>query len=215
MSHAPAKNSGRRRQPDSPDIRLSKLLSYLLRHGAVQEGLRLRADGSIALNELQKHHKLQSVSFDRIKHIVETNEKQRFVLFAEPAADSEPVWYIRASQGHSLKVEALPLTRLTADNMPACVVHGTTRNKLPAIRRSGLSKMSRNHIHMASGLASDAKVVSGMRASSDTLIYIDTAKALDAGIEFYRSDNGVILSEGLNKSGVIPPEFFEKIVFRD
>lgn len=50
-----------------------------------------------------------------------------------------------------------------------------------------------------------------MRTSSRILIYIDVAKALDAGIKFWLSDNGVVLTEG-NQDGRLPVEFFQKVV---
>ncbi|KAI9477657.1 phosphotransferase KptA/Tpt1 [Coemansia mojavensis] len=208
-----AASRGRRPNNDSPDVKLSKLLSYILRHGAAKEGLHMRDDGSIALSELKKHHKLAKVSFEQIKHIVDTNDKKRFVLFQDEGPDAP--WYIRASQGHSIRVQQLPLVKLTRKTMPDCIIHGTLKRNLPAIKEKGLSKMNRNHIHFATGLFADEAVVSGMRATADTFIYIDKAKALDAGIEFYQSDNGVVLSEGLDNSGVIPRQFFQKIVFKD
>ncbi|KAJ2142923.1 hypothetical protein IW136_001819 [Coemansia sp. RSA 678] len=205
---------GRNRPDDSPDVKLSKLLSYLLRHGAVKEGLTIRDDGSIALDELKKHKQLKSVTFDRIKQIVDTNDKKRYMLFQEGSGIEAP-WFIRASQGHSMQIKKLPLTKLTSNNMPEFIIHGTTKDKLKSINANGLSKMNRNHIHFATGLATDQKVISGMRGTATAFIYIDKVKALDAGIEFFLSDNGVVLSEGVNKSGVIPPEYFEKIVLRD
>jgi len=44
-------------------------------------------------------------------------------------------------------------------------------------------------------------VISGARLTCDAFIEIDVEKAMEDGIEFYRSDNGVILSSGFN--GVI------------
>ena len=50
-----------------------------------------------------------------------------------------------------------------------------------------------------------------MRSSSDVRIYIDVAKAMQDGIEFYLSENGVILSQG--KDGVIAPKYFTRVEF--
>jgi 2'-phosphotransferase len=49
-----------------------------------------------------------------------------------------------------------------------------------------------------------------MRTSSQIFIFIDLQKALDAGINFFLSDNGVILTEG-DGEGFLRPEFFEKV----
>ena len=49
-----------------------------------------------------------------------------------------------------------------------------------------------------------------MRTSSQILIFINLQKALDAGVKFFLSDNGVILTEG-DDEGFLRPEFFEKV----
>ncbi|KAJ2369792.1 tRNA 2'-phosphotransferase [Coemansia sp. RSA 2607] len=219
MSHTPAatqkKPTHRQRQDDSPEVKLSKFLSYILRHGAAKEGMVLRDDGSILLSTLMKHKKLQSTTFEQIKHVVDTNEKKRYVLFSDLDELGSQSWYIRATQGHSIKVKEPPLVLLTADNMPSEVIHGTTREKVPLIREKGLSRMSRTHIHFASGLYGNKGVVSGMRASANAFIYIDTEKAMQDGIEFYISENNVILSKGLDNSGVIPSKYFAKVIMKD
>ncbi|OJD29914.1 phosphotransferase-like [Diplodia corticola] len=55
-------------------------------------------------------------------------------------------------------------------------------------------------------------VISGMRNSSRVLVYVDLRKALAAGVPFWRSANGVILTEGdVEKGGVLGVEFFERV----
>ena len=71
--------------------------------------------------------------------------------------------------------------------------------------------MKRHHVHMAIGLPGDGGVISGMRSSSDIVIEVDVARALAAGIPFYVSSNGVVLSPGAGVAGVIPPRFFAKV----
>lgn len=51
------------------------------------------------------------------------------------------------------------------------------------IGQYGLSKMNRNHIHMAHGLPGENGVISGMRQRCDLYIHIDTAKALGGNIQ--------------------------------
>lgn len=144
-----------------------------------------------------------------------------------PLPSQDPKDYkIRANQGHSLKLESDGLlTPITAENRPATCVHGTTHAAWPRILASGgLKAMGRNHIHFASGLpagfssitstnAADAvaaPVISGMRNSSTVLVFVDVAMAMEAGIKFWRSDNGVILSEG-SSEGVLAMEFFQRV----
>jgi len=93
-------------------------------------------------------------------------------------------------------------------------VHGTDRAAWEFIRATGLKKMGRRHIHMAIGEFEDENVTSGMRGSCTISVYVDVAKAMAAGIKFYRSENGVILSPGLGPEGCIPPACFKKVVDR-
>lgn len=51
------------------------------------------------------------------------------------------------------------------------------------IGQQGLSKMNRNHIHMAHGLPGEDGVISGMRQRCDLYIHIDTAKALGGNLQ--------------------------------
>lgn len=53
-------------------------------------------------------------------------------------------------------------------------------------------------------------VISGMRTTSTILIYLSLPSALSAGIKFWRSANGVILSEG-GANGKVGIEFFERV----
>lgn len=148
----------------------------------------------------------------------------------ENHASTNPADYlIRANQGHSLEVasEGL-LTPVTEENLPTTVVHGTTHSAWHLIVSSGgLKKMGRTHVHFASGLpagfksvaetepteagekTAPATVISGMRNSSSVLVFLDIRKAIDAGLKFWLSENGVILSEG-DEDGVIGMQFFSR-----
>ncbi|KAH3856764.1 hypothetical protein DPMN_099358 [Dreissena polymorpha] len=77
----------------------------------------------------------------------------------------------------------------------------------------GLSRMKRNHIHMAMGEPGDNCVTSGMRSSCEVTIRIDLKKAMEDGIKFFVSANNVILSPG-NEDGLIPPKYFELVMDR-
>lgn len=76
-----------------------------------------------------------------------------------------------------------------------------------SIKKMGLSKMRRQHIHFAIGEPGAQEVISGMRKSCEIMIFIDLKSALDDGIKFYLSENKVVLSSGIN--GIIPPKYFK------
>jgi 2'-phosphotransferase len=72
--------------------------------------------------------------------------------------------------------------------------------------KNGLSPMGRKHVHFAKGDSTDQTVISGMRQTASVKIYIDMASAMEDGIEFFESDNGVILC-----SQIVSPDYFIRI----
>lgn len=204
-----ASNKTTKKIANDRDVGISKTLSYLLRHAAVKEGLPIEPDGFINLCSILSYPEMKrkSVQLSDIKRVVLTNNKMRFTLVC-----LENVWKIKANQGHSLKeVTELSLTQLTIDKINFEVVHGTYYIYWMSIKRDGLKRMTRNHIHFAC-TAIFKENVSGFRKDAEVLIFINVHAALKDGIEFYRSENNVILSEGLN--GVLETKYFSKVVDR-
>lgn len=230
---------GRNKGPLPRDVQISKKLSWLLRHGAEQEGLQLDKNGYLNLHDVLNNRKIKGLKpkLEEVQEIVKGNDKQRFTLtpvnenatLAEGGGTKASEWLIRANQGHSLKVEEEGLLKpVSAENAPETAVHGTTHAAWPLIvAAGGLKPMGRNHVHFASGLpegfkslvdendapAADtaaAPVISGMRKSSTVLMFLDVGRALAAGVKLWVSDNGVILSEG-NAEGLVPLELFGRV----
>jgi len=199
------------------DVRISKTLSYILRHGAEKEKLKLRPDGYVKVSDILARPKLKGVDFAQIRSIVETNDKKRFHLVHEPT-DGESLdpllvtgWWIRANQGHSIKVDDLELEEIKTPDETPVAIHGTSKKAWDSISIEGLSRMKRHHIHLAAGLPGTDGVISGMRAGSEVLIYIDVENAMSkGGLKFFRSVNGVILTPG-DEKGFISPLYFRKV----
>jgi 2'-phosphotransferase len=195
-------------------VRLSKKLSYLLRHGAVKEGLKIDENGWVSINDLLNHPSMSNFcsTLNDIREIVQTDEKQRYSLMTNAHGQT----FIKANQGHSINVVTdagmRELSLSDVKNYPD-VVHGTMMNHLKSILNQGLSKMKRNHIHFAIGLPNDQQVISGARQSSNVFIFVDMKKAMDDGIKFYLSENKVILTSGMN--GFLLPKYFAKIISKD
>lgn len=201
-----------RSRNNDPDTRLSRFLSKVLRHQAKEFGLDISSDGYVCVSDMLNLQFLKSskTTVEDIKRVVENNDKKRYTLSL-----IDDKLYIRANQGHSIAVENLELKPLVSngDFPNGIAVHGTTKRAwLNGIKDQGLSRMKRNHIHMASGLNGSDGVISGMRKNlvDPVHIYIDIPKALNAGIKFYASDNGVILSPG-NQDGFIPIDLFLRV----
>ncbi|XP_059574515.1 tRNA 2'-phosphotransferase 1 isoform X1 [Alligator mississippiensis] len=105
------------------------------------------------------------------------------------------------------QVPELELTPLeTPESLPPTLAHGTRRRLWDSIRRGGLSRRGRTHIHLAPGLPGDAGVLSGMRPDSEVAVVIDGPQALADGIRFFRAANGVVLTPG-DAHGVLPPRY--------
>ncbi|XP_034954392.1 tRNA 2'-phosphotransferase 1 isoform X2 [Zootoca vivipara] len=202
-------NHRRRHRDQDADVRLSKALSYVLRHGAEKLGLQMELDGFVDVAEVLHLPQFKAWTLEDVQHVVETNEKQRFALRPHPSSGQ---LQIRANQGHSLQVSELELIPLLDSlDFPEVVAHGTYLRHWPGIRRSGLSRMGRTHIHLAPGLPGDGAVRSGMRSNCDMAIVIDVARALADGITFYRSANEVILTPG-DANGLLLPCYFKEVL---
>jgi len=194
-------------------LKLSKTLSYILRHGAAENDLVLREDGYIRVAVLLAHAQFSKIGFteEELLLAVEHNAKQRFAVKREGNA-----LLVRAQQGHTGKVghidqHAVNSTIAIAD-VPECVVHGTAQRKVDSILREGLKTMGRDHIHMATGLPGDGEVISGCRTESDAFLKINVKLAISDGIEFLLSGNGVILTAG--RGGVLAPKYIECVMNR-
>lgn len=139
-------------------MRLSKALSYALRHGALKLGLPMGTDGFVPLGTLLQLPQFRSFSAEDVQRVVDTSGKQRFAL---KPGDPSTGPLIRANQGHSLQVPDLELIPLETQALPLMLVHGTFWRHWPSILLKGLSCQGRTHIHLAPGLPGDPGVISG------------------------------------------------------
>lgn len=193
------------------DNKLKKVsinLSKILRHQAENRNLKINDGGWVKLDDILRCKEFKGISIDEINYIVENNNKKRFSTNIV-----NDILYIRANQGHSInkiKDDNL-LTEIKDVNYINNVVHSTFRKNLGLIKKNGLCKMKRNHIHFAK----TKNVSSGIRKNADVYIYIDVAKAMNDGIKFYESSNGVILSPGIGKEGIISQKYFSDVEIED
>lgn len=195
----------------SQEVKISKYLSYLLRHGAKEKNLQMSIDGFVEVNSILnlQQSKSYKISLEIIKKIVETNDKRRFEIKTEDGKI-----FIRACQGHSIKDldETKMMREITNPEEFPVVVHGTYSKNWEIIKSEGLKVMNRNHVHFAPGYPKDDQVISGMRSTCDVFIELDIRMALSEGIKFFISSNRVILSSGID--GVILPKYFKEIKTR-
>lgn len=192
--------------------KVSKSMSWILRHGIDELGLVIDELGRIPLSTLLKLNQIKQLGVDEtlVRTIVDISDKKRFRL-----DKVNGVWMIGANQGHSKeigkKINFDKLMEKITEPIELCV-HGTYSKFINSIKQTGLNKMERTHIHMATGFPDDQTVISGARSSANVFILIDMEKALADGIVFYRSANGVILTSGVN--GILEPKYFKDIIYK-
>lgn len=179
---------------DNRLIKISKYLSKHLRHQPDLIGIKLSPGGWVNVQELLTacaNHQFP-ITLEELQEVVVTNDKKRFSF------DSTGT-LIRANQGHSVKVD-LGLQPVVPPNV---LYHGTGHKSVELIMQTGLAKMSRHHVHLSADIAT-AQIV-GARHGKPVVLAVDAEAMHQAGYQFYYSDNGVWLVDG------VPPEYLQKI----
>ncbi|OQV16995.1 putative tRNA 2'-phosphotransferase 1 [Hypsibius exemplaris] len=203
-----SRNSRGYHSNDDPLQRLSKTLSYLLRHGAVDAELPLTPDGYANVGHLLQLPQFKGCTEQMIRDVVAADAKTRYSL-----RETDRILEVCANQGHSLAVE-VALTAITSAADCPQALHGTYARFMESILREGLKPMTRQHIHFSKREPTEKNDVSGIRKNCNVLIYLDVEKVLRDGIPLFESANGVILSPG-NAAGCIPAEYFLKVLDRN
>jgi putative RNA 2'-phosphotransferase len=78
---------------------------------------------------------------------------------------------------------------------PAVLYHGTARRFLDSILRDGLRPGGRRHVHLSADRETAVRV--GGRHGSPVVLVVDAAGLHHAGHVFYRSANGVWLTDAV------------------
>ena len=176
------------------NTKTSKFLSFVLRHNPDAIGLTLDSAGWASVDELITcaANDGKTLTRDHIREVVETNNKQRFIL-------SDDGNRIRANQGHSIKIEL----GLEAVDPPEMLYHGTATRFLDSIQREGLQPRNRHHVHLSKEIETAINV--GSRHGKPVVLQIDARKMASDGCEFFCSANGVWLTDE------VPPRYFSVI----
>jgi len=174
-------------------VRISKLLSLGLRHDPNALSLTIDhagwTDVSAVLRGLAARG--EAIDEEELEEIVATSDKQRFALSPDGTR-------IRANQGHSIDVD-LGLSPLEP---PPTLFHGTVDRFVDSIRKDGILRRARTHVHL-SAETDTATIVAGRRKGEQVILTIRAREMHDAGYRFFRSENGVWLTEA------VPPQFID------
>jgi len=170
--------------PRDPIVATSKLLSYVLRHRPDSIGLALDSKGWAGVGDLLARLAAAGHAVDRtlLERVVADNDKRRFA-FSEDGAR------IRASQGHSIAVDL----GLVPAPPPDVLYHGTASRFLKSILAAGLRASGRHHVHLSAEVDTAKRV--GARHGFPVVLRVDARRMRADGVVFYRSDNGVWLTD--------------------
>jgi len=171
---------------NQPLVRLSKLLSLMLRHQPGKFGLVLDAEGYAPLEEVLRaaQAELDGIGRADLIAVVETVEpdKRRFSI-----VDGD----IRANYGHSLEA------RIEHQQVepPELLCHGTHEAAVPIVLREGLAPMNRQYVHLTSDRGLAARV--GARRGTPVLLEVAAGAAHRDGIRFYRANESFWLADAV------------------
>jgi putative RNA 2'-phosphotransferase len=171
---------------DEQLTRFSKFVSLVLRHEPQKSGLTLDPHGWVAIDDLLASAERAGVRItrDQLEQVVAENDKQRFAI-------SDDRLRIRARQGHSVSVD-LELPPLTP---PDRLYHGTVDRFITSIRQQGLIRGSRQHVHLSATL--ETAIIVGQRHGAPVILTVDSATMRHDGYLFYRSENGIWLTDAV------------------
>jgi putative RNA 2'-phosphotransferase len=166
----------------SPYAKISKTLSYILRHNPGDYGVTMDQEGWVEVLDLLEalYRRGYELDLSTLFDVVKTNDKQRFALNHDNTK-------IRASQGHTIDLQ-IAFQEATP---PETLYHGTTESNLPSIMRDGLKKMERQHVHLTEDMDAARKV--GARRGKPVVIAVMSKSMSENGFRFFLSENHVWL----------------------
>jgi putative RNA 2'-phosphotransferase len=165
-------------------VKISKKLSYVLRHQPQSIEINLDEQGWVAvqvlLDAFAKH--LFPLTLEELELVVAENNKKRFAF-------NEDKTQIRASQGHSIEVDL----GYDPAQPPEFLFHGTATQFIDSIRAKGLVKQKRHHVHLSADEATALNV--GARHGKPIVLKVKALEMYEKGIAFFISENGVWLTD--------------------
>ena len=171
--------------------KLSKRMSFVLRHHPEKIGIHLDQYGRVNLNEfVEKFNRYygDSINLTLIRQIMKLSRKKRFAI------EGSNLW---ALYGHSVP-GIKPLS--TPKVPPEIIYHGTTHRAARLIRFEGIKKMDRDFVHLSSTIQMAYQV--GKRRDPHPVIFqVHARQAANDGRRFYPTASGIWLIN------YVPPQY--------
>lgn len=178
--------------------KLSKRVSYVLRHAPWEYELELGDEGWASLDQLLEGLRSDPWfgNLDR-EHLLEMIRVSRKVRYEIRGGR------IRALYGHSIPGKL----KKKRDVPPDTLFHGTVVKFLAFIRQEGLNPMGRQYVHLSVDKKTAHQVASRRGRGRDVVILqIRAREAASQGIAFYEGNDQVWLADLVPPSWIVFPE---------
>jgi putative RNA 2'-phosphotransferase len=176
--------------------KLSKTVSYILRHNPESFGLKLAADASVKTDKLldSLKDKFKDIDRDDLIELVRNDPKGRFSFLDDRER-------IRANYGHSIDGVN---PDYEAVEPPQFLFHGTTPEVKAKISREGIKPMGRNYVHLSVNIK-EAKKVARRRTNEPIIFKIKALKAYQDGQNFYKTAENIYLTDEISAEYLFIP----------
>lgn len=178
-------------------VKISKYLSFILRHHPEKAGIALDAEGYTNLNILLRilndryeNLNLGEITEDTLKDIIKESDKLRFEINNDR---------IRAFYGHSIDIK---IEMQEAKELPEKLYHGTTFKAWMLIKEQGLQSKGRQYVHLSEDIRT-AKLVGKRRTIDPIILEIDAGTA-QKEMKFFKSGDMYLTK-------YIPPKFISRM----
>lgn len=181
---SPRSRGRTRNAPLATDAEISREISRALRHAPNDYALEMGVDGWVDVDALVRA--LESMGYQdvdeiRLRRVVEQASKKRHEIDGSR---------IRAAYGHSATFHV----RLTPEEPPAFLFHGTASSSVEGILRDGLKPMRRQFVHHSDD-RDTATTVAARHGGEPVLLVVEAKAAWAHGIRFQRREAHVWISD--------------------
>ncbi len=168
-------------------VKLSKEISYALRHAPQEYGLTIDKNGWVEIGQL-----LDALRCDKKWNGLNAEDCENMIRKSDKRRHEIRNGKIRALYGHSLR------RKMVKDPLqpPDVLYHGTSMKFLKSIMKTGLIPKRRQYVHLSIDIGTAMQV--GRRRDKDCVVLrIDAKKAYNDDIRFYQGSGEVWLADSI------------------
>ncbi|KAG2011369.1 hypothetical protein CC2G_011496 [Coprinopsis cinerea AmutBmut pab1-1] len=195
---------------------LARQVDTLLHFKAKEKQLLIRPDGYMRVHDVMNHCRWPNRDFQQFKELVEQGGPERFYFTLEPevhaALERQKLWWIRKTAQKLKKNKDDAITRILDPVYLRHAIYKAPSSEWDHLRTNGIRPVTRKGLIVLSPRQTiEEKTDRNPVNTSFIYINLDVEKAMRAGVDFYKSRAGNVLSPG-NRQGVITPDLFKDVV---